>query len=653
MKKMLFNEKIYSRWLVLFIDSLIVTWTFCMSFLLVHKFQYQNISTKEFLVMLVACNIITACVFVGMKIHCGVIRYSNTEDISRVVTAVALGNFTFWLFFRILSFLSAGDNMRWFDEVVLVNFFMEALLLIVLRVSVKVLFGYMKQADMVNAEPILIYGSDKNAILIKQAFDFAAESNFKIVGFIDNNKDRWYKNIEQKKVYPASDMNFLKEKHGVKKMVIMDGCLQKEKRANLVDRCIELGIKMVSVPPSVQWINGRLNLKQIRELRIEDLLQRDPIVLDNENIMNEVKGKCVLVTGAAGSIGSEIVRQLIKYQPKKLVLCDQAETPLHHLQISIEDDFPDTPVCVFMCNIQNEGRLKKLFNDHHPQIIFHAAAFKHVPMMESNPCEAILTNVLGTKQLADVSIEYKVEKFVMISTDKAVRPTNIMGASKRLAEMYIQSLNFNQLRDLPLDDMLQMPLMSQIKTKFITTRFGNVLGSNGSVVPRFREQIEKGGPVTVTHPEITRYFMTIPEAVQLVLEAGAMGRGGEIFIFDMGEPVKIIDLAVNMINLAGFSRNEIDIIFTGLRPGEKLYEELLNEKEQVIPTYNEKIKISKVINYHHGNLEKSIEQLLQLTTLADDFSVVKKMKEIIPEYKSNNSIYNQLDKVAVNYQLSD
>ncbi|WP_245546828.1 polysaccharide biosynthesis protein [Pseudopedobacter saltans] len=598
--------------------------------------------------MLILSNTITVLVFVVMKIHCGIIRHSNTGDILRIVTAVAVSNLALWVLFQLLTNLSLASNVKWFNEVIMVNFFMEALLLVVLRTAVKTLYNYVKQTENKKIEPILIYGSDKKAILIKQAFDFASESNYKLIGFVDNNTDRWHKNIEQKKVYPITDIKRLKEKYQVQKIVIMDESLSKTDQSSLIDKCISLGIKVIIVPPSAQWLNGRVNLKQMRELKIEDLLQRDPIVLENENVLKEVEGKCVLVTGAAGSIGSEIVRQLIKFQPGRIVLCDQAETPLHELQTSIEDNFPDVSVSAFMCNIQNNTRLKRLFSTYHPQIVFHAAASKHVPMMENHPCEAILTNVLGTKQLADISMEYKVEKFVMISTDKAVRPTNIMGASKRLAEMYIQSLNFYQLRDLPMDDMLKMPLMSQIRTKFITTRFGNVLGSNGSVVPRFREQIEKGGPITVTHKEITRYFMTIPEAVQLVLEAGAMGKGGEIFIFEMGKPVKIFDLAKNMIKLAGFSTNEVDIVFTGLRPGEKLYEELLNDKEQVMPTYHEKIKISRVVNHHHNHIKKSIDELLELVALDDDFSLVKKVKEIVPEYISNNSIYNELDRMVIN-----
>ena len=429
----------------------------------------------------------------------------------------------------------------------------------------------------------------------------------------------------------------------------MDDCLNTEENKNAVKICIESGIKVISVPPSSQWINEKLSLNQMRDLKIEDLLQREPINLQKDNIFSEISGRRILITGAAGSIGSEIVRQVLSYHPESVILCDQAETPLHELQLEIEDGMFEAPVKIFMANIQNLRRLRSLFHTYRPQIVFHAAAFKHVPMMESNPCEAILTNVLGTRNLADLSLEFKVEKFIMISTDKAVNPSNIMGASKRLAEMYIQSLNFHQARDLPLDELDTITHSGNGVTKFITTRFGNVLGSNGSVVPRFKSQIEKGGPITITHPRITRYFMTIPESVQLVLEACAMGKGGEIFIFDMGEPVRIVDMAMNMIRLAGLiPEKDIEIVYTGLRPGEKLYEELLNKEESTIPTHHEKIKISRVINYHFFYVKKAIDELLELNDLDNTMAVVRKMKEIIPEFKSNNSIYNELDVMVMN-----
>lgn len=648
MRKLIFCEKAYSRWLILLIDHFIVIWAFTISCLIVNKFQLEVFSI-DFLFFLISHSLISLVVFVSMQIHTGMIRYSNTEDILRIFKAVALNSLLFIFLTEILIIPYLQLNLKWFYLVVICNFFIAATLLIVLRIAVKTLFSYLTDLKSESSENILIYGSDKKAILIKQAFEFSQDNQYKVIGFIDNYNGRVNKHIEQKQVYPISSIPVLKRKFGIDKIVIMSDFLKLDDIKHVVNMSMESGIKVISVPPSSQWINGRLSLNQIRDLKIEDLLQREPIEIQKDNILREISGKRVLVTGAAGSIGSEIVRQLLCYNPESVVLCDQAETPLHDMELEIKEKFPDAPADIFMANIQNYSRLKSLFNKYHPQIVFHAAAFKHVPMMENNPCEAILTNVLGTKNLADISLEYKVEKFIMISTDKAVNPSNIMGASKRLAEMYIQSLNFHQPRELSTDDSDQVQSSKSGVTKFITTRFGNVLGSNGSVVPRFKTQIEKGGPITITHPRITRYFMTISEAVQLVLEASAMGKGGEIFIFDMGEPIRIVDMAMNMIRLAGLvPEKDIKIIYTGLRPGEKLYEELLNKEESTIPTHHEKIKISKVINCHFYYVKKVIEELLELNDQENSMAIVRKMKEIIPEFKSNNSVYNELDIMVMN-----
>jgi FlaA1/EpsC-like NDP-sugar epimerase len=383
---------------------------------------------------------------------------------------------------------------------------------------------------------------------------------------------------------------------------------------------------VLNVPPVSSWINGELSFKQIKKINIEELLERDPIKLDEENISRQVKNKHVLVTGAAGSIGSEIVRQLVRYKPSKIILLDQAESPLYEVEMELKEQMAPGSFEIVIGDVRNRDRMHNLFRTFRPQIVFHAAAYKHVPMMENNPSEAVFTNVLGTKVMADLAVEFGAEKFVMVSTDKAVNPTNVMGASKRVAEIYTQALG------------------KTAKTKFITTRFGNVLGSNGSVIPRFRQQIEKGGPVTITHPEITRYFMTIPEACQLVLEAGAMGNGGEIFIFDMGKSVKIVDLAKKMIKLSGLELDkDIKIAFTGLRPGEKLYEELLNDKEKTLPTHHAQIMIAKVKEYDLGEVSKEIESLISLFGSQNNNEIVRKIKNIVPEFISNNSEFEKLD----------
>lgn len=635
MKKILFCEKVYSRWLILLIDQLIVTISLAASLLVIQKEDLNEVFSNSFLLYVGIYNLITIGVFVSMRIHTGIIRYSSVDDIFRVFKAVLLAS----LLFEAVTYLFLSTyfefNNKWFIPMLIINFFISASMLIALRIGVKQLFHYLKDLEVVAKEVLLIYGADRASLLIKQGLDSSSERNFEILGFIDDNPDRRNKHIEQKRVYGSDSIQDLKNKYGVEKMIVAEDCLDIDGRKAAIERCMECGIRIISVPASNHWLKGKLKLSQLPDLRIEDLLQRDPINMEGENIKSELKGKRILITGAAGSIGSEIVRQVLKCNPQLLILCDQAETPLHEMQLEIEDTFKSNICELFIVNIQNYGRLKNLFETYRPEIIFHAAALKHVPMMEHNPSEAILTNVMGTKNLADLAIDYDVEKFIMISTDKAVKPTNVMGASKRIAEIYIQSLQNYQ------NDVVH-------RTRFITTRFGNVLGSNGSVVPRFRSQIEAGGPVTVTDPNITRYFMTIPEAVQLVLEASVMGKGGEIFIFDMGEPIKILNLAINMIKLAGFvPYTDIKICFTGLRPGEKLYEELLNKTEKVLPTYHEKIKISNVIYYPYDYVQRKIEELLTLNRLNDDQKVVRKMKEIVPEYVSTNVNYQSIEVVNV------
>ena len=389
--------------------------------------------------------------------------------------------------------------------------------------------------------------------------------------------------------------------------------------------------EVLHIPPMNKWINGELSIKQIRQVKIEELLERNPIRLDEDEIRKELCGKIVLVTGAAGSIGSELARQIIKFNPKKLYLLDQAETPLYELELELKELCAPNKFEAVLGDVRNYDRMENAIRTFQPDIIFHAAAYKHVPMMESNPSESILTNVLGSTVVADLAVKYKVGKMVMVSTDKAVNPTGVMGASKRIAEIYVQALD--------------KVCASKNETRFVTTRFGNVLGSNGSVIPLFRKQIEEGGPITVTHPEITRYFMTIPEASQLVLEAGAIGKGGEIMIFDMGESVKIADLAKKMIRLSGLELGkDIQIQFSGLRPGEKLYEELLNNNENTLPTHHEKIMVAKVREYEYNEIKQHIDELIQLFNTQNNMAIVAKMKAIVPEYESNNSVFEKLDK---------
>ena len=523
--------------------------------------------------------------------------------------------------------------------VLLINFSVSSTMLILLRSTVKSVYFYINNNSTAQKTVVLIYGSDNNAVLVKQALEASAKTNFSVVGFVDDSGKKIDKEIQQVRVYHIDKLSKLKEKHKVDKLIIMNHNLDEQAKKVALEKCLALGIQVLTVPPSDQWIYGKLNLQQIKDLKIEDLLQRKPIQIDNTRISEDLQGKRVLITGAAGSIGSEIVNQVLTYKPAMVILCDQAESPLHEMQLEVEEKFPGVPTKIFIADIRNYQRMHKLFSDCRPEVVFHAAAYKHVPMMEENPSEAVRANVLGTKNVADLSVAFGTRKFVMVSTDKAVNPSNIMGTTKRIAEIYIQSL-----KNSPANNRNGSP-----STRFVTTRFGNVLGSNGSVIPRFRAQIQKGGPITVTHPDITRYFMTIPEAVQLVLEAGTMGVGGEIFIFDMGEPVRITDLALKMVKLAGLQPDkDIKIVYTGLRPGEKLYEELLNQGEHTMPTHHPKIKIAQVITYPYKEVSSDITELLTLNEQHDDVALVNKMKEIVPEFISKNSHFEFLDNINGN-----
>ena len=417
-------------------------------------------------------------------------------------------------------------------------------------------------------------------------------------------------------------------------VIMADKSLSKEEQLLIVDQCLEYNYRVYKVPLISDWENQKEISQKVKNIQIEDLLERKPIVLDSKSISKQLKDKTILISGAAGSIGSEIVRQVLGFAPKCVIMLDQAETPLHHLCLETGKMGSTTIIHTVIADVRNKEAMNRIFKKYQPQVVYHAAAYKHVPLMEENPSQAILTNIEGTKNLADLSCLYKVKKFVMVSTDKAVNPSNVMGASKRIAEKYVQSLQLKSQKE----ESLHI-------TKFITTRFGNVLGSNGSVVPLFTKQIASGGPVTITHKDIIRYFMTIPEACQLVLEAGSMGNGGEIYIFDMGKPVKILDLAKKMIKLAGFVPDrDIKIAIVGLRPGEKLYEELLNDTSKTIPTYHEKIMIAEEIQEEFETLHTDIDELIGIANFFDNDDIVSKMKKIVPEFKSMNSTYQTLDQ---------
>lgn len=642
MRSLILRFKTVPRWTILLLDFAIVVWSFTFAYFIAQQFNFQDILRSHLFYYTALYSLIAITTFYAMRIHTGLIRYSDTRDMLKIFSAMSLTTVGYALAAHLILKSFLGSIPPNFVTILLVNFSIATSLLIMMRIVVKnIYFTVMRKVLDVDTVKVLIYGSDQNAVMAKQALESSKESKFVIIGFIDTHRGKLNSYIERKRVYHIKDLAMLKEKYSIDKLILVKEYMGQKDKKLIVERCLRVGIKVLTVPPATEWVSGRLKKQQIKNLRIEDLLERPPIRINNAHICDDLCGKRILITGAAGSIGSEVVRQVLKYEPQMLILCDQAESPMHEIQLEIEERFPASNVNIVIADIRNLERMHRVFNDFRPELVYHAAAYKHVPMMERNPGEAVSTNVEGTKNIADLSVLFGVKKFVMISTDKAVNPTNVMGASKRIAEIYTQCLDSEQTF------RFSNPAgnMSEIKgTRFITTRFGNVLGSNGSVIPRFRAQIEKGGPVTVTHPDITRFFMTIPEAVQLVLEAGTMGTGGEIYVFDMGKPVKIVDLATKMIQLAGLQPGkDIDIVYSGLRSGEKLYEELLNDTETVLPTHNSKISIARVKPCDVKTAKRMINELIALNMRKNSSGIVKKMKEIVPEFVSNNSPFEALD----------
>jgi FlaA1/EpsC-like NDP-sugar epimerase len=485
---------------------------------------------------------------------------------------------------------------------------------------------------------VVVYDTSADGLHIKKVMNSLPDGDMQVVAFLDDSFITTGKLLEGIPIYSTQENSLAKlSAEGVEILIMATKVIDTSKLNELVDNCLKHGIKIQQVPAMRDWLNGKLDTQQLQNINIEDLLEREVIKIHNEAIYSELKGKKILVTGAAGSIGSELVRQLLNYRPSLLILCDKAETPMHEFMLEIQEKFNNPAVKAYMGDICDKNRMEHLFEIYNPQIVFHAAAYKHVPLMEDNPSIAVLNNVGGTKTLAELAVANNVEKFVMVSTDKAVNPTNVMGASKRIAEIFTQSF-FKQL-----STANENNADAKI-TKFVTTRFGNVLGSNGSVIPRFQKQLEKGGPITVTHPDITRYFMTIPEACLLVIEAGVMGQGGEIFVFDMGKPIKIADLARKVIKLSGKEPDrDIQIVYTGLRPGEKLYEELLSSAENSRPTYHEKILIADVRQYDFNVVEKKVNKLISSASRHYTLETVSLMKDLVPEFVSNNIAYEKIN----------
>ena len=562
--------------------------------------------------------------------YSGILRYSSYVDATKLLLAVFF-NIVILSLTNFLVFITTTKVMFYYSAL-LIYAVLSFLLLFILRLAVKSIYDYFTQnSDQI--APVMIFGTQSSAIGIAKMILSADDNKYKLVGFIDDEKNASERRIMGFPVYHLDEKTIKQHIVNKAKAIIVSPTKMNQINPNTdLDLFINNNLSVLTSPPMSIWQNDMPTLKQIKSIQIEDLLERPKIDISYDKIAKQLRNKVVLITGAAGSIGSEIARQVTMFKPSLIILLDQAESPMHTLKLELDEQFPDQNFSAFLGDVRSKERMEYLIEMFRPDYIYHAAAYKHVPLMEENPVESIQVNVSGTKNLADLAVKYKVGYFVMISTDKAVNPTNVMGASKRIAEIYVQSL-FRKIQ-----------AEGNTTTNFITTRFGNVLGSNGSVIPHFKSQIEKGGPVTVTHPDIIRYFMTIPEACMLVLEAGSMGQGGEIFIFDMGSPVKIVNLARKMIRLAGYIPEvDIKIEFTGLRPGEKLYEELLNKKETTIKTYNQKILIAKVQEYDYSIVAPQIDELIRYSLMCKNFLTVSLMKKIVPEFLSKNSQFERLD----------
>lgn len=632
-------------WLILMLDLGCSVLAVNLAFLLRLNFDFQEIAPyplAEISLWVLCVNLLLSLL---LRTYRGIVRHTSLADIGHIAR---MNVFSSVILFTIgYAYTQYGGFNVLPLSICLIYFFISSFGLLSYRLLVKWVFKYTALLKNTDKGRAAIFYTGHTGLMLRKAISDDPGSNIKVVAFLAETAAHAGKSLEGLPIY-AAEINqlFRLVKHAkVDVLLIPEDHLDTDRLNELVEACMALSIRVQKVTPVNRWVDGALNNSvQLKDINIEDLLERAEIRIRNPRISQELKGKNILVTGAAGSIGSEIVRQLVKYEPQLIVLCDKAESPLHELELELAEKNAGVQIIPYIGNVCDHTRMQQLFEIYAPVIVYHAAAYKHVPMMEKNPSIAVINNVLGTKIMAELAVEHHAEKFVMVSTDKAVNPTNVMGASKRIAEIFSQSFN-NYLNE---QYQRPGPVYSTPPTRFITTRFGNVLGSNGSVIPRFKQQLEKGGPLTVTHPEITRYFMTIPEACQLVLEAGSMGQGGEIFVFDMGKPMKIAELARKMIRMTGKEPGrDIQIVYTGLRPGEKLYEELLNNAENTMPTYHEKIMIAQVRIYDFITVNDQVEDLIAAARKHYLMPTVARMKQLVPEFISKNSSFEELDKGTI------
>lgn len=637
---LLLKNNIAPRWVVFLFDLFICVLSLVYANYLRYNFSLEVIPNHYLAQQALILTFVNAFFFVVFRTYEGIIRFSGLKESLRCTTAIFYSFFLLSLINIVTRFMKVNDLIPM--SVLIIYFFTSSFLIFGYRFLVKNL--YAQSITNKVSSNVVIFGGELNGSTLKRTIEDSGKQ-YRVVAFIDDDEKYIGKSIDGTKIYTFAQIKHVIKSWQIKMLFFAKQDMDLKTKNEIVDFCLSHNITVKTIPPVSEWLHGHFTINQIKEVKIEDLLNRPAIELANTHIQQYLKDKKVLITGAAGSIGSEIARQVASINPKSLILCDQTESGLYELEYELKQN-GDKNMFVYIGDVRDKKSMHHLFATFTPDVVFHAAAYKHVPLMEQHPSEAIRNNVMGSMLLADLSEKFGVERFLFVSTDKAINPTNVMGASKRIAEIYVQALH-ERNNKLFIDEsgLIDTDESSKTKTKFITTRFGNVLGSNGSVIPRFKNQIAAGGPLTVTHPDIIRYFMTIPEACSLVLEAATMGNGGEIFLFDMGEPVKILELANKMIKLAGLiPGKDIEIKFTGLRPGEKLYEELLNKKEEVVPTHHKKILIAKVIQQEYEIIANKITCLIDHAISNNDEEVVKQMKVIVPEYKSQNSQYERLDK---------
>jgi FlaA1/EpsC-like NDP-sugar epimerase len=619
--KLVFPKQITPRWLIFTIDLALCAFAFIAAYLIRFEFAIPKNELDLLLLFAPFYFVVRAVLFYVGKSYSGIIRFTSTQDAIRLGFVLLQGSLAFIL----INFIRKGINGAYLVpiSIVILEFLVSAALLVFFRLSIKFLYMELKNPRGSKTK-VVVFGAGEGGLLLKRTLDRDRNSALEVLAFFDDNQQKVGKKLEGVDILSSKKLDEFLASNPIEELIISIPEIANVRKRQLVDLALKYKVTLKHLPHANNWINGELSAKQLREVKFEDLLGRDVIQMSSNEVKDIIENKVVLVTGAAGSIGSELVRQCLLLNPAKVIACDVAETPMFLLGNELSKYIDDGKLEMVIGDVRNELRMRRMFEAFQPKIVFHAAAYKHVPLMEDNPAEAVATNVFGSMKVLEIAAEFGAERFVMVSTDKAVNPTNVMGASKRIAEMIVQSKDTSLI--------------------CVTTRFGNVLGSNGSVIPVFRKQIEEGGPVTVTHRDITRFFMTIPEAVQLVLEAGAMGKGNDIFAFDMGQQVRISDLAEQMIRLSGLEPGQdIEIHYTGLRPGEKLYEEVLATEENTVPTHHEKILSAKVREVESSELSEKLSRLEEQMNLQNNKEMVRVMKEIVPEFKSNNSEFSLLD----------